>query len=151
MNMVIVWLVMLIIFVVAEGATTSLVSIWFALGALGALLIAVILPNFYWLQIIVFLIISALTLYFTRPIAQKYLNSRTMKTNADRVLDMTGVVKEEIDNIAGTGSVFIGGKLWTARSEKGVVIPENTLVTVSNIEGVKLIVNEQLEKKEEAI
>lgn len=146
-NMIIIWLVALVIFLIAEAATTSLVSIWFALGSLGALLIALIAEKLLWTQIITFLVISAVTLFFTRPIAQKYLNSHTKRTNADRVFDMTGIVKDQIDNIASTGSVYIGGKMWTARSENGDVIPENTLVETIRIEGVKLMVTKQTEKE----
>ena len=148
LNAIILWLVALIVFLMAEALTTALASIWFALGALGALIVAVFAIDMVWLQIVVFFVITALTLCFTRPIAKKYFNSRLKRTNADRVLEMTGIVREGIDNIAGTGSVYVGGKLWTARSEQGDTIPEDTLVRVIRIEGVKLMVVPQNEKAE---
>lgn len=144
-NMALIWLAALAIFLIAEGVTTSLVSMWFALGSLGALLIALIAEDLVITQIIAFIVISIVTLFFTRPIAQKYLNSRTKRTNADRVLDMTGKVRDAIDNDQNSGSVYIGGKMWTARSLDGEFIPENSLVDVIRIEGVKLIVTKQAE------
>lgn len=150
-NAIILWLAAFVVFLIAEAATTALSSIWFALGALGALIVAAFAIDMVWLQVVVFLVITTVTLCFTRPIAKKYFNTRLKKTNADRVLEMTGIVREVIDNISGTGSVYIGGTLWTARSEQGEIIPEGTLVRVIRIEGVKLMVVPQTEKADLAI
>jgi len=145
-NMIIFWLVALAIFLIAEAVTASLVSMWFALGALGALLVAIINEHLIFTQILTFIVVSAVTLYFTRPVAKKYFNSKIKRTNADRVLDMTGIVEEEIDNIAGIGSVYIGGKHWAARSADGAAIPKDTLISVLEIEGVKLIVSKKADE-----
>ena len=94
-----------------------------------------------WLQIALFLIVSAVTLYYTRPLVKKYVNNKVEPTNADAVIGKECRVTETIDNIAGTGAVYVDGKTWTARSEnEGETIPEGTLVTAKRIDGVKLIV-----------
>lgn len=137
--MIIFWLIAFVVFLAIEAATAGLTSIWFALGALVALISAAIgAPP--WLQIIWFIVVSAVTLYFTRPLAKKYLSPRRKATNADRVLEMPCVVTEDIDNLNNTGSVSVNGKLWTARSMTGERLRKGTLVRAIAIEGVKLIV-----------
>lgn len=133
------WLIVMVLFLVVEAATVGLVCIWFAVGALSAL-IAALLGAEIWLQIVLFLVVSAVALYFTRPLAKKYVNAKVEPTNADMVIGKECRVTEAIDNIAGTGAVYVDGKTWTARSESDEVIPEGTLVTAKSIDGVKLIV-----------
>lgn len=139
------WLALLIALAATEAATMGLTTIWFAGGSLVAF-IASVLGAPLWLQGTLFLSTSVLLLIFTRPIAVRYVNSRTIKTNIDALTGKTAKVIETIDNINGTGHVFIKGLEWTARTEtEGVVIEAGELVTVLRIEGVKLIVK----KKEE--
>ena len=133
------WLVVMVLFLMVEAATVGLVCIWFAVGALAAL-IAALLGAEIWLQIVLFLVVSAVALYFTRPLAKKYVNAKVEPKNADMVIGKECRVTEAIDNIAGTGAVYVDGKTWTARSESDEVIPEGTLVTAKSIKGVKLIV-----------
>ena len=137
--MVLFWAAATIVFIVVELATVGLASVWFALGALCAL-IAAALKARLWLQIVLFFVVSVITLILTRPLVKKYINGKTHATNADRVLGMTAVVKESVDNLAGTGAVFADGKVWSARSADGAPIEPGTLVTVREIQGVKLIV-----------
>ena len=139
-NMSIVWLVLMVLLFIIEAATAGLTVIWFALGALAAL-IAALFGAQIWLQVLWFLVVSIATLWFTRPLALKYLNGRSVATNADRVVGMEGVVCEDIDNLAGTGAVKLDGKEWTARSDSGANIPSGSVVKVRRIEGVKLIVD----------
>lgn len=134
------WLIAFAVFLIVEAATYGLTSIYFAFGALAALICAVIDPKIIWLQVVLFIIVSAVTLYFTRPLAKKYVNVRHLPTNADRVLNMIGIVTEDINNIEGTGAVSVGGKIWTARSLTGVNIAKGERVRSKSIEGVKLIV-----------
>ena len=136
---VIFWAVAVIAFVILELATVGLASIWFALGALCAL-IAALLGAPVWLQIVWFAVISVATLLLTRPLAKKYINSKTMATNADRVIGSRAVVKERIDELAGTGAVLADGKMWSARTADGAVAEIGDVVTVREIRGVKLIV-----------
>ena len=142
MNMTAVWLVAMIVLLIVEGMAPGLVSIWFALGALAAM-ISAMLKAPLWLQVVWFVAVSALSLLLTRPLAKKYVNAHTTPTNADMAIGQDCVVTEEIDNIRGTGAVTVGGKIWTARmaSPDGKAAKGETL-RVLRIEGVKLIVEE---------
>lgn len=134
------WLIALVIFLVIEAATLGLAMIWFAGGALVALIAAMCGAGIV-IQIVLFLVVSLVLLFFTRPLAVRFLNKDTLKTNVDRVVGMEGVVTEEISNLAGTGKVSLGGNMWTARTEnEGGAIPVDAVVTVLRVEGVKLIV-----------
>ena len=135
----IVWLVLLLLFAGTEALTVGLTSIWFAAGALCAL-IAALLGAPLWVQIALFLAVSALCLLAVRPLAKRLLNSRVEATNADRVIGEQAQVTEDIDNIRGKGAVVIRGVAWTARSEDGFPVPAGTLVKVLRIEGVKVFV-----------
>ena len=137
--MVICWTAATVVFVLVELATVGLASIWFALGALCALIIAA-LGGALWLQILCFLAVSVAALILTRPLVKKYINAKTHPTNADRVLGTTSVVEETIDNLAGTGAVRADGKVWTARSADGSVIEAGTHIVIREIQGVRLIV-----------
>jgi len=139
---VIFWAVAVVAFVILEIATVGLASIWFALGALCAL-IAALLGAPLWLQIVWFAIVSIATLLLTRPLAKKYINGKTMATNADRVIGRRAVVKERIDELAGTGAVLADGKMWSARTADGSTVEPGNIVTVREIRGVKLIVEPQ--------
>lgn len=138
-NMSIVWVVLMVVFLVVEAATAGLTCIWFAIGSLAAL-IAALFDAQLWLQIVWFLVISFVTLYFTRPLVKKYVNSHSQPTNADMVIGKEALVTEDIDNVEATGAVSVGGKVWTARSADGGRIKSGAVVSVLRIEGVKLIV-----------
>ncbi len=142
-NMTVVWLVLMVVLLVVEGMAPGLVSIWFAIGALAAM-ISAMLHAPLWLQVLWFVVVSTVSLVLTRPLAKKYVNARTTRTNADMAIGKDCVVTETIDNVRGTGAVTVGGKIWTARmaapdghAEKGAVLK------VLRIEGVKLIVEEK--------
>lgn len=137
--MQIMWLVLLIIFAVSEAVTVGLTSIWFAAGALAAL-VAALLGGPLWVQITLFLAVSLLCLAAVRPLARRHLNSRVEPTNADRVIGAEAQVTEDIDNIHGKGAVVIRGMTWSARSQDGGPISAGTMVKVLRIEGVKVFV-----------
>ena len=135
----IIWLVLLLLFAGTEALTVGLTSIWFAAGALCAL-IAALLGGPLWVQTALFLAVSALCMLAVRPLARRHLNSRVEATNADRVIGEQAQVTEDIDNIHGKGAVVIRGVVWTARSEDGSPVPAGALVKVLRIEGVKVFV-----------
>ena len=137
--MQIIWLILLIVFAASESATVGLTSIWFAAGALTAL-IAALLGGPLWVQITLFLAVSLLCLAAVRPLAKRLLNSRVEPTNADRVIGAQAQVTEDIDNIHGRGAVVIRGMTWSARSQDGGPISAGTMVKVLRIEGVKVFV-----------
>ena len=134
------WVVALVVFLIVEAVTAGLVSIWFVFGSLVALICAA-LGAAVWLQIFWFVIVSVATLVLTRPLVKRYVDSRSVATNADRSSGRAAVVTERIDNLAATGAVKLDGVVWTARStDDAVAIETGERVTVRAIEGVKLIV-----------
>ena len=134
------WVAALVVFLIVEAVTAGLVSIWFVFGSLVALICAA-LGAAVWLQIFWFVIVSVATLVLTRPLVKRYVDSRSVATNADRSIGRAAVVTERIDNLAATGAVKLDGVVWTARStDDAVAIETDERVTVRAIEGVKLIV-----------
>ena len=136
----ILWLVLLVVFLAAEAATVSMVSLWFAVSALVVLLVA-LLGGPGWLQGTLFLAISAVLLALLRPIVRRYISPRITATNVDSVIGSTGLVTAAIDNVSAAGQVKLGAMEWTARSTSGQSIPVGTLVKVDRIEGVKAFVS----------
>lgn len=140
LSMPVVWLVLMVLFAVAEGITVGLTSIWFSVGALVALLVSLVCPNF-WIQAGLFVLISLGSLLLVAPLARRHFRPKDhILTNADSLIGKEGVVTERIDNLAGTGQVKIANQTWTARSASGATIPKNTTVTAVRIEGVRLFV-----------
>lgn len=138
----IIWLCILIVAILIEIATMGLTTIWFAAGALLAVIAAALHLNLV-IQIALFLIASLVLFFFTRPIAVRYFNKDRVLTNAEGIVGKKAIVTEEIDNLKSTGTVTVDGQEWTARAkEEGVVIPSGAVVTVAEISGVKLIVEE---------
>lgn len=134
------WVAALVVFLIVEAVTAGLVSIWFVFGSLVALICAA-LGAAVWLQIFWFVIVSVATLVLTRPLVKRYVDSRSVATNADRSIGRAAVVTERVDNLAATGAVKLDGVVWTARStDDAVAIETGERVTVRAIEGVKLIV-----------
>ena len=135
----ILWLALLVVFAAAEAVTVGLTSIWFAAGALCAL-VAALLGGALWIQLTLFLAVSLLCLLAVQPLAKRHLNDKVVPTNADRVIGAEAPVIEDIDNIYGKGAVVIRGMTWSARSENGLPIPTGAMVRVLRIEGVKVFV-----------
>ena len=134
------WLIAMIIFVVAESMTVTLVSIWFAVGALGAILVA-LLGGGLMLQVTVFLALAIVLLFLLRGMVRKHFSPRVTKTNVDSVIGATGIVLTPVNNIAALGQVQVGGVEWSARSTDNTHIPAGAMVKVDKIEGVKVFVS----------
>ena len=133
------WLVLAIVLAGIEAATLGLFTIWFAVGALVALIVSLTgLPFIY--QLIAFIITSGVLLYFTRPIVKNFLVKKTQRTNSDRMLGEKGIVIERIDPVLGKGQVKVLGQIWSAKSSDGESIAVDEMVEVQEISGVKLIV-----------
>ncbi len=136
----IVWLAVFVVLVAFEAATMGLFTIWFAGGALVAFLVSLFV-DMWVVQMVVFLVVSFLLLYFTRPVAMRKFNSKRLKTNVEDISGREAKVTEVIDNFNGTGAAMLNGLEWSARSvEDAVVIPVGERVTVQEVRGVKLIV-----------
>lgn len=138
---VICWLVLLLIFLLAEAACPiHLVSLWFAVGSLAAMLVGM-LNGPIWLQVTVFVVVSGVLLVLLWPLVRKYLNPNVTKTNLDAVVGSEGRVTAAIDNLSAVGQVKLGAMEWTARSTSGEPIPAGTVIRVDKIEGVKAFVS----------
>ena len=134
------WLVLTVMLLLAEAATVTLISLWFAAGSLAAMAMALV-GGGIWLQVLVFLVVSAVALTALRPLTRKYLTPKLTATNIDSVIGSTGLVTVAIDNVVASGQVKLGAMYWTARSTSGAPIPEGTRITVDGIEGVKVFVS----------
>lgn len=133
------WLVLLVMFVLAEASTVAVVSLWFAAGALVAIL-ASLLGAPLWLQTVLFFAVSILLLLLLRPVLQNFFIPKLARTNVDAVIGTRGIVTEQIDNLAATGRIKLGGMEWAARSSTGKTIEAGMEAKVDKIEGVKVFV-----------
>ena len=136
----ILWLALMVVFLVAEACSVSLVSLWFAVGSLGAL-IASTLNAPFWAQLLIFFVISGTLLACLRPFVKKFIKPKVTATNTDSVIGAEGYVTEDIDNLSARGQVKLGGMFWSARSTSGKPICKDTKITVDRIEGVKVFVS----------
>lgn len=135
----IIWLVLMIAFLMVEAQSVTMVSLWFGAGALAALIAALCGAEF-WLQAVIFFVVSIALLACLRPLVRKYFTPKITKTNVDSVIGSEGLVTAEINNVTAQGQVKLGTMEWTARSTSGEIIPAGTLVKVDKIEGVKAFV-----------
>ncbi len=134
------WIIVLIVTVILEALSLNLTAIWFAVGALAALFVRMAGGNFV-LQLVIFVILSALSMILLRPFAKKVLKvNQRESTNADRILGQTAVVTVPVDNLHGSGQIKIGGQIWSATSETGEYLAEGASVKIVSITGVKVSV-----------
>ena len=134
------WLAAFVVLIGIEAATMALTTIWFAGGAVAAFLAAVLGASVQ-VQLVVFLIVSLILLLFTRPLAIRFVNRETVKTNVDGLIGRKAKVIKKIDNNEPSGAAVIDGQEWTARSaDDAVTIPVGTHVVIKEVRGVKLIV-----------
>ncbi len=134
-----IWLGALAIFAIVEASTVSLVSIWFVGGSLAAL-IAALLGAEFWLQGLLFLVVSTVLLLCLRPLSKKFFTPKKVRTNAPANIGKLAVVTEDINNLHALGAVKLSGLTWSARSTNGEPIKAGSVVRVTGIEGVKLFV-----------
>ncbi len=140
---VLIWLIVAVVLVIIEAVTVSLVSIWFAIGAVAAMIPAYFETPF-WAQALVFLAVSAVCFACTKTFFKDIVKVKKQPTNADGLVGQDGVVTAEIDNLEGGGKVYISGLTWSARSENGEKIENGAVVVVEKIEGVTLIVKSKI-------
>ena len=134
------WLVLLVLCIVVEVLTLGLTTIWFAGGALVAVLASLLQAPIF-VQVILFFLVSFLMLFFTRPLAVKYFNKDRVKTNVESMVGRQAIVTGEIDNLQSAGQVTVNGQEWSARStDDKIRIPVGIVVNVVAISGVKLVV-----------
>lgn len=137
-----VWLGIAVVLGILEAATVALVSVWFAVGALAAMI-----PAYFgapiWAQILVFLGISAVCLALTRSFFKDVVKIKKQPTNSDSLIGSAGVVSSKIENLRGGGKVYISGLTWSAKTVDGSEAEEGDVVTIERIEGATLYVTKQ--------
>ena len=143
--MALLWTLLIIGFIILEASTAQFVCIWFAGGALAGLICALFNTSIY-LQITLFVAVSAVLLLLTKKLVLKLKKGKSEKTNVDALIGQTAIVTESISNNRASGTARIGGMFWSARSENGADISEGSLVTIERIDGVKLIVSNKEEE-----
>ena len=136
----IIWLGLTVLFLIAEASTVTVISLWFAAGSLVAMAMS-LLGGAIWLQVLTFLVVSAIALTALRPLVRKYLTPKLTATNVDSVIGSIGIVTSNIDNLAAAGQVKLNGMEWSARSTSGESIETGTKIRVDRIEGVKVFVS----------
>jgi membrane protein implicated in regulation of membrane protease activity len=130
-----------------ESFTLGLTTIWFAGGALVATIASLFIDNL-WVQFFIFIIVSFLLLFFTRPWAIRYIEKGKTKTNYESLVGSVVKITEEVDNINQKGKAFANGTEWTVRSQDAeVVIEAGQIAQVVEVSGVKLIVTPYKEEK----
>lgn len=132
------WFIIFLVLLFIELITINLVSIWFAIGSLGAIVTTFATDNIT-IQVLIFIVVSIISLLITKPFVKKIRTRKIIPTNLDRVIGKTGVVTKEIQENT-YGEVKVGGSIWTATSKKN--IKKESKVKVLKIEGVKLLVEE---------
>lgn len=140
--MTIIWLIAFLGLLLVEFLTVGLISIWFAVGALAALITAFITDSVV-VQSIVFVVVSFVVLLVTKPLVKKLKVNTFQPTNSDRVIGKVAEVVKEITPME-YGEVKIFGTYWTAASDKKIEV--GSKVVVERIDGVKLIVRKEGEK-----
>ncbi len=139
--MVLFWVIVFAVLLIIEFMTFGLTTIWFAIGALFAILASILNFNLTF-QLVFFFGISFFMLLFTRPIALKYWNNKTVKTNVDEVIGQKAIVTEKIVNIEATGAINYRGQIWSARNIDDKDIEVDSIVKIIKIKGVTLYVQE---------
>ena len=136
----IIWLTAFVVLIGIEAATMTLCTIWFAIGALVSFFLTLAGVGKYG-QLAAFFAVSCVLFFFTRPVALRYVNPKTVKTNVDELIGKKAVITEDVDNDRAAGTE------WTARSADGSVIEAGALAEIMEIQGVKLIVRKIREEK----
>lgn len=145
------WLIVFVVLLLIEIFTMGLTTIWFAGGALAAYIVGMVGVGTVG-QISVFIVVSLVLLVFTRPWALKYFNQNRERTNAESLIGQQGVVLEEVDTLKAVGKVEVNGQEWSAKTgDPGGKIAKDTIVQVDAIQGVKLIVRQKEDKKNDEI
>lgn len=138
MDMITLWAIAAGVFLLVEAVTAAMTSIWFTVGALAAL-IAAVCHAALWLQIGLFLVVSGLCFVLLYPRLRRFIKRSGQPTNIDRLIGQTCPVTADIDPLTGSGSVYIDGKTWSAKSTEAIAAGQ--IVRVEEIQGVKLIVS----------
>lgn len=133
-----IWIIIAIVSGVIEALTLGITTIWFVFGAIVAWVLAEFNMPFI-VQILAFIVVSGVLLYFTKPLVKRYLKVGRQRTNADALIGEFAIVTEGIDTLKAIGQVEIRGQVWSAKST-GELINRGEKVEIIDIQGVKLLV-----------
>ena len=133
------WLIASGIFFIGEIMTVGFLLFWFGIASLISMVVSFFTSNLV-IQMVVFLVSSVILILATKPFVKKFMNKKNIATNAYSLIGKTGLVIQEIDNVKGIGQIKVGGEVWSAQSEDNSVIPVNTEIELTKIDGVKAIV-----------
>ncbi len=139
----IIWLVVFLILLLIEIATMGLTTIWFAIGSVFAFIISLFIDNMV-IESSAFVVISLITLIFTRPIFVKVMEKNQTKTNVDELVGKTVVITKGIKDAEDYGEALIEGDTWMAKSEEGVQFTEGEKAVVKRVEGLKVILTKKM-------
>lgn len=138
--MVTLWAIAAAVFLIVEAITAAMTSIWFCAGCLAAL-IAALCHAAIWLQLLLFAAVSAVCFVVLYPRLKRFIKRSGQPTNADRLIGQECPVTADIDPLTGSGSVYIDGKTWSAKTLGNTTLAAGQIVRVEEIQGVKLIVS----------
>ena len=139
----IVWLGVFVVSIIIEATTAELVSIFFTAGSLVALIVSFIPGVSWWIEVILFVVISGASLLALRPLMNKFLKREKRSTNVDELIGKSGLMIKGCDDI-NYGEIKVNGVIWTAVSDDDkVAIPEGERVTIVGVNGNKLIVKKE--------
>lgn len=145
-NQALFWIALAVILGIAEACTINLVTIWPAISALFVAILAAAGVS-QTVQSVIFIVVSAILLALTRPLAKRIMSKKSVATNADRIIGAEGIVIKRIDPIENSGQVKVMGQIWSAKTADGSAVEENEYITVTALEGVKVIVEKINESK----
>ena len=131
------WLAVAVILLVIEAITINLVTIWFAIGALCAMVMSIFVDSFF-INFAAFVVVSFGLLIITKPMCKKIV--KKVPTNVDRLIGQTALVTQEIDPVLGAGQVTVKGVIWSAKTEGDAKVAKDKIVEITEISGVKLVV-----------
>ncbi|MDR1418085.1 MAG: NfeD family protein [Endomicrobium sp.] len=133
------WLIFAVILIICEVLTSSVFFfVCIAIGSIFAGFSAYYFIDILWLQILIFILISIVSLYTIRPVFKKMISKlKTTKSNVDSLIEANAVVIEEITSIK-AGFVKVSGEVWRAKSDTDIKIGET--VKIKNVDGTSLIV-----------
>lgn len=136
-----IWLIIAGVCFILEIATVGFLVFWFGVAALITCLISLFVPSII-AQTVIFIVLSVILILLSRPFAKKIGRKDNVVTNSNAIIGKEGIVIKEIDGKTGkVGQVKVLGDTWSAICEdSNIVIPVDSTVKVSKIDGVKLIV-----------
>lgn len=134
-----IWASVFIATLIIELNTADLTTIWFCVSSLITLVVSVFMVEYY-IQIVVFIVSTLVLLIATRPLTKRMMNQEIIHTNADKVVNMIGVVTTLIP-VNGIGEILVNNTLWRAVTLDSVDIQEGEQVTVNSISGNKVVVS----------